>query len=251
MKILVTGSSGYIGSNFIEHVKRYGHEICPYDLKDGNDIKDGPNLLRHSAGCEAIIHLAATASIEACEYNPEEAWANNAVGTTRVVFTADRRNIPLVFASSSAAVNPISVYGKTKLEGEREVSHIGGISLRLGNVYGGINFEKKDTVITRFMKKRQRGEKAVIYGSGLQTRDFVHVSDVCEALLYAIVAEPKVYEVSTGRPITINHLAELFGLDVEYHQSRKGDVFKVHSDPWNWLPLWSPKISLKEWIKGF
>lgn len=249
MKILVTGSSGYIGSNLMEHIKTYDIEGVPFDLKNGDDINNHPHLMRQSAGCDAIIHLAAIASIERCEESPKEAQITNVSGTTSVVFVAHKRKIPLVFSSSSSAVNPISVYGRTKLAGEEQVTHIGGVSLRLANVYGGINFEKKDTVITRFVAKKRRGKKAVIYGNGLQTRDFVHVQDVCEALLYAVNAEPKVYEVSTGKTTSINRLAELFGLNVEYHQNRKGDIYQVRSSAMNWLPTWYPKVDLKEWIK--
>ena len=248
-KILVTGSSGYIGSNLMERLKYYGIEGVPYDLKTGEDINDASPLLRKSKDCTAIIHLAAIASVEKCELNPKEAQIVNLNGTASVALVAHKRKIPLVFASSSAAANPVSIYGKTKLDAETWVAQIGGVSLRLGNVYGGINFREKDTVITRFMTRRLRGKKAIIYGNGLQTRDFVHVLDVCEALLYAIAAEPGVYEVSTGRTTSINRLAELFGLDVEYQQSRKGDVYQVRPNAINWLPLWTPKMGLEEWVK--
>jgi len=248
-RILVTGSSGYIGTNLMARLEHYGIEGVPYDLRNGDDINDHPNLLRKSTGCTAIIHLAAIASVGRCEDNPKEAKRVNTDGTISVVFVARKRNIPLVFASSSAAINPISVYGRTKLGGEENVAHTGGVSLRLGNVYGGIDFAKKDTVITRFTAKRRRGKKAVIYGNGLQTRDFVHVTDVCEALLYAIPAESGVYEVSTGRPTSINRLAELFGLEVEYQQNRPKEVYQVRPNTISWLPLWSPKLDLEDWIK--
>lgn len=248
-KILVTGSSGYIGSNLMKRLKHYNIEGVPYDLKTGEDINDSPALLRKSQGCTAIIHLAAMASVEKCESNPKEAQRVNLDGTAAAALAAHKRKIPLVFASSSAAVHPVSVYGRTKLDAEEWVTQIGGVSLRLGNVYGGINFREKDTVITRFMTRRLRGKKAVIYGDGLQTRDFVHVMDVCEAFLYAIRTESGIYEVSTGRTTTINRLAELFGLEVEYQQNRKGDVYKVRSNAINWLPLWTPKMGLEDWIK--
>lgn len=248
-KILVTGSAGYIGSNFLAYNVFRGYEGQPYDLVDGDDIRDSAKLWERTEGCSAIVHLAAMSSVRECEKNPLDATANNIDGTSRVAITAQRRGIPLVFASSSAAANPISIYGFTKRLGERHVRNVGGVSLRLGNVYGGINFRKKDTVITSFMEKKRQGKKAMIYGDGMQTRDFIHVSDVCEAILTALTAEPGVYEVASGKVISINHLATMFGLDVKYYSRRQGDIYHVQMNPSNWLPSWSPKTSLEEWIK--
>jgi len=248
-KILVTGSAGYIGVNLLNHIELYDCEYQTYDLEYGEDIRNWRLLSTIAKGCNAIIHLAAMTSIPECEENPMDAWSHNVHGTAQVATLSEKMEIPLVFASSASATNPIGIYGGTKRMGERIVASVGGVSLRLANVYGGAGFKNKDVVIANFIEAKKRGRRGIIYGDGTQTRDFIHVDDVCQAFLYGLAADPGIYEVSTGVTTSINDLAKMLQLRVEHHQKRVGELQYVTPDPSNWLPLWTPKIGLEEWIK--
>ena len=84
MKILITGSSGFIGSHLVEFLKK-DYNVVPYDKKEGRDILDKKLLAKKMKGCEFVVHLAAFASIVDSVKNPTECYENNVIGTSNVV----------------------------------------------------------------------------------------------------------------------------------------------------------------------
>jgi len=166
----------------------------------------------------------------------------------------------VVFASSAAAygepkklpisedhiLDPLSPYGASKVAGEVLVSSYGNfgniqnaISLRFFNVYGEGQTLEYAGVITKFAERLSKGLRPIIYGDGEQTRDFVSVNDVVNAILLAAESENKissssaaahVFNVASGKSISINDLAKMMirisGLDLEplYEEERKGDI---------------------------
>jgi UDP-glucose 4-epimerase len=104
-------------------------------------------------------------------------------------------------------------------------------SLRFFNVYGEGQSQAYAGVITKFAERLSAGLPPVIYGDGLQTRDFVFVQDVANAVTLALESgRSGAFNIATGRSITINDLAramiEIFGLDLEpvHEDERTGDI---------------------------
>jgi UDP-glucose 4-epimerase len=142
--------------------------------------------------------------------------------------------------------DPISPYAESKLIAERfclgfqERQLLRSVVLRFFNVYGprqGMN--DYSGVITRFFDSVRRKEPLVIYGDGSQTRDFVSVYDIVEAVLASMKssnAEGEVFNVGSGKPTSINELAktvlELAGEDLEirYEKPRAGDIKDSYAD---------------------
>ncbi|MFW6105662.1 MAG: NAD-dependent epimerase/dehydratase family protein, partial [Chloroflexota bacterium] len=157
-----------------------------------------------------VVHLAAHTSVVASLEKPEEAWDINVNGTLNLLEACRRNGVDrFIFASSNAVVGeedppidetkiprPLSPYGASKLAGEALCStyyHSFGVktvALRFSNCYGP-HAEHKPSVIAKFIDWARKGEPLVIYGDGSQTRDFVHVADICQAIDLALTADSR------------------------------------------------------------
>ena len=199
---MITGGEGYIASN----LKKLLHKPIIYDLQNGDDILDVEILSRKMKGIGTCFHLAAVSSIPYCEAHPFEALEANIVGTLNVLKTAKKEGAKVIFASSFAVyTNPHTIYGMTKIMGEKIVEHYDAIICRFSNVYGGIGFLKKETAVARLMKGTFEDR-----GHGAEERDFIHVDEVCRKLMAAsMLPNGTIIDVCTGHKISIDDLVEL------------------------------------------
>ncbi len=215
---------------------------------------------------DACYHLAAIASVERANKEWRRTHEVNLGGLVNLLecIASHKKNIPVVYASSAAVygdnpnlplsetitATPISAYGADKLACELQgrvahaVHNIPTIGLRFFNVYG----ERQDPaspysgVISIFAKRALSGQPLTINGDGQQTRDFIYVEDVVHALtkaMDALVLEAVthgVYNVCTGKPITINALAETLcklaqsKSTITHGPARSGDIKHSHGD---------------------
>ena len=251
MRIFGTGLSGYIGRNLVRHLQEINCDYVNFDMAIGYDVSNCEQIEQLMAGCDVVVHLAALPSIPYCEDHPTEAITVNLLGTINVASIAEGYKIPTVFVSTFAAKNPVNIYGMTKRLGEEIIIEKGGVVLRLANVYGGIDYLKlKSSVVSNFVNAKKNLKPVTIYGDGSAKRDFVHVVDVCKAIVMSIKAPPGVYEVCTGKQISIKELAVLVGVEYRFAPPRKGDVKHVPSSPEYDLPGWSSRLGLKEGLGG-
>jgi UDP-glucose 4-epimerase len=226
------------------------------------DIRDLKELQQASKDIQAVIHLAAQIDVAASVNNPIETHQINTTGTFNVLqVAAENHHEKFVLASSTAVygdtsklpitedtpLNPLSPYAASKAAGEaycRAFSQCFNLSttvLRFFNVYGkGNENNPYSGVITKFLQKVQNNQPLTIEGDGEQTRDFIHVSDVVNALVQALQykkANYDVFNLCTGVPTTINQLvstiAEAKGknLNVTHAQPRIGDIRKNYGNP--------------------
>jgi len=272
--VLVTGGAGFIGSHVAERFAREGFGVRVLDdLSSGDaanlapfwklvraDVADPAAVDAAVAGTEIVIHLAAFTSVPESFERFEDCYRTNVFGTTNVVRACVRHGVrKLVFASSSAVYSdlpaapksetecpgPTSSYGISKLEGEHllaahtELDGLGSVALRFFNVYGprqpaGSAYA---AAVPIFIERALRGEALTIYGDGRQTRDFVFVADVAEAVLRAAQgSESGVFNVGTGKAEEIldlaDEIARLTGHAVPHRfaPSRAGDVRASSAD---------------------
>jgi UDP-glucose 4-epimerase len=229
---------------------------------------------------DLIFHLAAQVVVPYSMENPLEDFETNARGTLNVLEKARKDDARVVFASSAAVYgnptklptpedygfNPFSCYGLSKVVGEeycKMYSKQYGLDitiLRLANVYGS----RCHGVINDFFDKISRNpEKLEIIGTGLQSRDFVHVSDVVEALTVSAVSEIAVggtFNIGFGKTTKIIDLAKMILkiLKLSYRTaitttnvSWKGDINTI------WFDInkakkelqWAPTISLEDSLR--
>jgi UDP-glucose 4-epimerase len=275
-RVLVTGGAGFIGSHLVKRLTERGLEVTVLDnlstgsLKNLAEVKaarfvKGEIADRSITGelmrdADAVIHLAAIVDHETCLRDPALARAVNVNGTRILLEEARRSDVQrFVYASSAAvyghvtevpiredsALAPISPYGVSKAEAEQhclEYAQTYGaraICLRFFNVFGPRQTARQYSgVITEFMKNLRDGKQPVIYGDGLQTRDFVNIQDVVEAILLATDSETAVgvFNVATGIGTAIEDLAlELISIASQgskpiYGPPRTGDIRRSVGD---------------------
>ena len=206
---------GFVGTHLKKLFKE--DEYVPYDLKRGEDILDEKELEKKMRGCDVVVHLAALTSISQSWENPVLYYMNNVVGTSTVCEVAKKVGVKkIVFASSSSIYAATSShYGISKLTDEAILGTGRGdmaiVNLRFFNIYGMGQNPSYAGAIPSFFEGTNKG-LITIYGDGLQTRDFIHVSDICLAIKAAAETETKdvlSIDVGTGKPVSIKELAYL------------------------------------------
>jgi len=240
MKILITGSAGFIGSALTEFLKKKDIKIVEYDIKDNpkDDVRDFLRLKKKISKVDGVIHLAAVTRARHAQENPKLCIETNIGGTANVLEVirelAEKKRPWLIFTSSREVFgkpkilpateefpkNPINVYGVTKLAGEelcRIYSESYGLIirvLRLANVYTGKN-DQLDRVIPKFIIRAAKNEDLVINGKGKEILDFIHITDVIQgtwSCVLDIEKRKKLYDdfnLATGRPTSLKELAEI------------------------------------------
>ena len=267
---IITGGQGFIGSRIVAATG--GHS---FDMQAGDDILDVGRLSRAFEGAVGVFHCAAKISVPESVAKPEMYHTVNVEGTKNVIETAEKYGLKIVFSSSAAVyaesdkpVNeeytlaPKSPYGQNKVDAEALLSRssVPHIALRYFNAYGAGQSPQYAGVITAFITNALKGNDLVIYGDGLQTRDFVFVEDIVEANIAAMnykSAGFEVFNIASGETITIKELAELIiGLagsqsKVVHRPARVGDIIRSEADISKAKSVlgWSPKCSLREGLE--
>lgn len=221
MKILVTGSKGFVGRPTVELLKKSDTEVIEYDFQDGFDICNLAQLesVITAKSPDAILHLAAIASFNDAETDIRAAFEVNVIGTRNIVSVANKHSISLVYASTGSVYLPItesppitekfkaggnSVYGYTKYLGESYVrDHNPHIILRYSHLYGDGKYT--GGLVDNFTRRIKRGLPPRMYG-GMQVNDFTYVKDVAQANYLALTAPRSVwnqtYNIGTGKETT-------------------------------------------------
>lgn len=270
---LVTGGAGFIGSHLVSQLVADGRPVRVLDnfstglssnlahLKPAPEIVEGtltdPDTVHQAAhDVDVIFHLGAIASVQRGIEAPEEMHAVCATGSINVLNAARKQNVRrVVYAGSASAYGipagdvqseddplcPLSAYAAAKLAGEHycqsfaQTYDLETVRLRFFNVFGPN--QRADSpysgVIAIFANLMKAGRTPTIHGDGLQSRDFVYVTDVVQALLLASTAENvsgKVFNVGTGKRTSVLDLVNVInsvnGTDIKpnHGDGRIGDV---------------------------
>jgi UDP-glucose 4-epimerase len=232
VRVIVTGGAGFIGSNLVDALLARGDEAHALDdLSKGSrenvsggaalhvaDIRE-PDAVFDAVGPDVVFHLAAQADVRVSVERPALDAEVNVLGTIRILEAARRHGAKIVFASSggaaygecdgpateSAPLRPLAPYGTSKVCGEEYLAtwnRLYGaehVALRLGNVYGPRQMPHGEAgVVAIFMGLLRDGGTPTIFGEGLQTRDYVYVGDVVDAMLRALEQDGGIYNIGTG-----------------------------------------------------
>lgn len=294
---LVTGAAGFLGSALANRLVRDGHQVrglddlsagdpsrlSPEVLFTRGDVADRPKLWTLLQDVECVYHLAARVSVPESVLYPREYNAVNVGGTVGVMEAMRDAGVRRVVFTSSGTVygeqaqqplresmppDPRSPYAVSKLAAEYYVRTIGAlwgietVSLRVFNAYGpGQPLPASHApVIPRFLRQALSGGSLVIHGDGSQTRDFVYVDDVVEALVAAANArtvDRQVINVGSGVETSVRELArrvgEILGLKVAPLPGggEGGGVSRMRADlHWAREKLrFRPKVELEEGIR--
>lgn len=275
---LVTGGAGFIGSHIVEALIQRGDSVRVLDnfatgrranlahLSDveviEGDIRDAAIVCQVMTGVDYVIHQAALVSVTQSMVDPLTTHDVNTTGTLNLLRAAQETRIKRFVLASSCAVygdndelpltekaetRPMSPYAASKLVGEVycqtffRAYEVPTSCLRYFNVYGPRQDPSGDyaAVIPKFVQRIKQNQPPIIYGDGMQTRDFVHVSDVVRANLLACEREEaagQVLNVASGRGVslldlvaTLNELCSTH-FTPQFEPARPGDIRHSRGD---------------------
>jgi UDP-glucose 4-epimerase len=244
------------------------------------DVRDSAVALQVATGADVAVHLAANTGVGPSIEDPMRDCMINIIGTLTYLEACRLNGVRrFVFASSSAAVgdgepplheelasHPASPYGASKLAGEaycQAYARSFGLqttALRFGNCYGPLSGHKS-SVVAKFIREAFAGKYWEIYGNGRQTRDFIYVEDVIDAIILAGTADAvggEIFQIASNIETTVSELAakltavlESYGIrppEMRYAKTRAGDVVRNYSDTSKARTRlgWSSKVSLDE-----
>ncbi len=300
MKIFVTGGAGFVGKYLVISLLKKNHKVTIFDTSTQKmlkvkkitknltivkgDIQKFSDLQKASFNSDLVVHLAAQISVNDSIKNPHITNAINVTGTLNILQACVANKISKIIVASTAAVygvtknisvnekhttNPISPYGVSKLAMEKYVqsfthsNKLDAICLRFFNIYGDGQSTEYAGVISKFIERLNKNKPLEIFGAGTQTRDFVSIDDVVQAIEKSIKnlkgKRGNVYNIASGKSISIKELAKTLisiskkDVKITYRKARVGDLkysrasIKLARKELNY----SPKISLEKGLKQF
>jgi UDP-glucose 4-epimerase len=297
-RALVTGGGGFIGHHLTRRLVREGYKVRVLDnfatgrrerlqemdveLVEG-DLRSYERAHTAVRGVDFVFHLAALPSVPRSMQDPLTTNSVNVDGTLNVLLASRDEGVQrVVFASSSSVYGanpalpkredqqpiPMSPYGVSKLAAEHYCRAFNGVygletvGLRLFNVFGPGQdpLSQYAAVVPRFIAAFANGKSPIVYGDGLQTRDFTYVADVVEAFAAAATndkAKGEVFNVAAGAETSILALIEvlqgLLGSQLEPHfeEARTGEVRQSWGDRSKAGRIlgWEPKSSLLDALR--
>lgn len=302
--VLVTGASGYLGSSLAQLLSGQGANVIRVSRKPlpalrnardvAADICEQQSWHGLLGGVDAVMHLAGMTSVNEAEANPYESLRANVMPMLHLLAECGRSGVRpfIAYAGTCTEVgvpakmpvdesvrdDPVTVYDLHKLFAERHLLHAcrmgkaSGCSLRLSNVYGPSLSRSSSPdrgILNKVTRKVLAREPIAIFGDGSYLRDYVYISDVCEAFVASICADieragSRNFLIASGRGTS---LGEAFALVAEMGERRTGYKVPVNRLAWpdgssaieqrNFVADisafaeatgWRPKVSLEQGI---
>jgi len=280
MRALVTGGTGFVGTNLIKQLlKVYDNRVTSLDNYTTGNIENQQKGCKYIHGdirdfeawgqFDVLFHMAALPRIGPSFKNPKEVFDTNVLGTQNVLEYARVYNIPVIYAGSSSFHGGVykNPYTFTKWQGEelcRMYQEIYGLNVticRFYNVYGDYMTDKGEyrTALSIFLDQYRKGKPMTITGDGSQRRDFTHVKDIVEAMILCVEKEAygEIFELGRGKNHGIKEIV------------MKISEISKKSASWTFIPKikgemketlckskhakevldWKPKRNVEEWLK--
>jgi len=295
---LVTGGAGMVGSHLVLHLVKNGYEVgifdhaprkSPFYMDERVKIIDADTRIPGAVSqviedYDAVVHLAGNVDVRESIKNPIEDADNNIMGAINVLEACRKHNKTAIIHPVQAFTGiehhsplredgdtvPVSPYGQSKLCAEHyfrlynSLYNVKSVSLRILNIAGPLKFKG---VFYNFANALVNDEPITIYGNGEQSRDFICVGDVVDAIMKSVQTKKwgEVYNIGTGEPTTVNQLLKIFKSfsddtnHVRYKDKVKGEIKTSYADIKKARDIlgWRPRGNLKEeidrimvWAKG-
>jgi UDP-glucose 4-epimerase len=278
--VLITGGAGFIGSHLVDALLAKGYAVRILDdLSTGKrsnlpldnprveliqgDVADAAGVMRAAAGCQAVVHLAAVASVQASVDDPVKTHQSNFIGTLNVCEAMRHAGIKRVIYASSAAVYgnngegqsivedttkaPLTPYASDKLASEhyldfyRRQHGLEPVVFRFFNIFGPRQDPSSpySGVISIFAERAEKGLPISVFGDGEQTRDFFYVADLAGILVQALeqpVVKEGAINVGLNATTSLNQLltalSQVLGdlPAITYLPARSGDIRHSRAD---------------------
>ncbi len=298
-KVFITGGSGFIGVNLIDALLKTKvseiislENVTALSIKGDNRLKvisgsitDYENLRDAMKGCDTVFHLAAYADVTAANKKPIDSFKITTEGTLVALKAAVDAGVKNFIYISSARVYgnaqyrpidekhplvPVEMYGAAKLSGEILSTtfyysfDLNTANVRIFSVYGKGRIMKAGSttgVVPTFVDKALKNQDLTVMGDGSQTKDFVHISDICKALITIAdkqIGKGESFNIATGKATSIKEFAELV-LELTNSKGRLIQVPSSSESVSNVADIskakkafgYAPTISLREGLTDF
>lgn len=282
MRVLITGSAGFVGRHFVRAFEEQGAEIWTVDIVEGGDARDF--FREYDTYFDKVIHLAAVVGgRKMIEGSPLALAVDLSIDAELFGWALRTRPGCITYFSSSAAypielqkrgrrialdenlINLDSVrtpdlsYGWAKLTGEMLARHARkeGLTVHVFRPFSGYGTDQSlDYPFPSFIQRAtDRLDPFDIWGDGTQVRDFIHIDDIIDACFAGCDAGIEVSNLCTGRPTSFNELASLVARIIGYqpnflhHPTEPTGVHYRVGDPKMMLRYYRPKITLEKGIE--
>ena len=292
MKIIVTGGCGFIGHHLVNRLVCDNHEVVVIDDCSADNDKfyfnDKANYYKYSIcdyekieplflGVDYVFHLAAESRIQSSINNPSHAVNVNVSGTTNILLASHKHKVKRVIYSGTSSVygltetfptkentqiDCLNPYASTKYCGEEMIrcfTKLYGLDsciFRYFNVYGEDSpvTGPYSLVIGIFLQQKKEGKPLTLVGSGDSLRDFVHVKDVVEINIKAMMHETplnaEVFNVGSGKHHKVRDIAKFISSDIIEMPKRIGEAKTTLADIEKAKSIlkWHPNIDLFDWL---
>lgn len=230
MKTLITGGSGWIGSQLVRYLINNGDEVFNYDIVGGHDVTKLYQLENAFEGFEPdrVFHLAGQAFMEPGEKDPWKDVTVNTFGMINLLTCLEEWDVPMVYSSSGAVYGlspvlphredapciPVSNYGVSKLAGEYYLKKwvatkdVDAKIVRFSSVYG---LGRSHGPVNIFINRALEGKPLTVYGDGNQTRDLTYIMDAILGLRIIIDKgiPGEIYNIGSGLETSVKEVAEM------------------------------------------
>ncbi|MCK4677840.1 MAG: NAD(P)-dependent oxidoreductase [Bacteroidales bacterium] len=272
MKIVITGSSGFVGGHFVDKCFGLGYEVFPVDIKEGFDMTNW-NQVRTIDQFDLLVHLAAKLFSHDGSFNSHDLYLTNIVSTLNALELCKIRNAKMIFISSyvyglpknlpiredhpASSFNP---YTESKIIGERlclKYNQYHGLPIsiiRPFNLYGkGLNEELLIPTVIRGAKKGK-----IIVDDQRPKRDYLYISDFVDLLSGLSVYDQagcEIFNAGSGVSYSVEKVIEtvcsMYDHEIEVHsrnRQRENEIFETRADISKAMKLinWKPAVSLVE-----
>ena len=228
MNILITGGTGSFGSRYVRHLhETTDSEITVFSRNeydqwsmrskfDGRvkfiigDVRDYQAIKQAVYGHDIVVHAAALKHVRTGEEQPEETIKTNVTGTQNVSDACTRYGIKMILLSTDKAVQPVNLYGASKMAAERIALHAGHVVTRWGNVFGS-----KGSVLHIFKEQASTGHRFTITDKRM-TRFIITFYECFEVVNRAILAKSGVLLPANVYGINIPDLALAFDPEAKF-----------------------------------
>ena len=296
---LVTGGAGFIGSHLVDQLVERGDSVRVFDnFSSGRkeflsghddsgavelfkgDLLDLESVKQAVQGVDMVWHLAANPDIRLGTRVTDTDLKQGTIATYNVVEAMRLAGVQDIAFSSSSVVYgeaevmptpedfgplfPISLYGASKLAGESYCQAFTAsyglhtAALRFANVYGPFSAHK-NSAVHKFIKQSLDGEPIDVFGDGTQTRDFIYVDDICEAIVLASNCNSpgEAFHIATNTENSVLDLIEIINsvaknkLKVIHHDRREGEAYRIRASIKKAQDLlgFTPQVSFAEGVK--
>ena len=250
MRILVTGSSGFIGSRLVEHLRSQGHEVHEYDIRS--------SLKFPAEKVDLVYHLASHVNAFASVAEPNQALENVEILYKVLEWMRMSGSLGIIFSSSREVYSGCNPYGASKVAGEAfiraycQAYGMAGVSARLANVYGPGNLGHR--FIEATIMQARNGDKIKVYGGHEKVLNFLYIDDAVAQLAQCVEflrpTHNKVVDLAFPVSYSLPEVAEIImakvgsASELEFLPNRRGETMR-------YVPktvIFTPTVTLEEGI---